>query len=399
MTPTCRGECVSSTSYSLDAFKDDLAWSLFVLDLGLWLYIFLATLWVVTLFIWSIVLWLAVVALLVLAGTVALCAACGEAASCFSGECCSDACGRDCLFDGVSGTGDCCGCFPATVDSGGGTAVDAFYWGGAYPYDPIWGYYSGVGLEPVSGDGRSCCCCCDSHDGARSVCAPIAWVLYVLPALPENAWGGLCGFLMGTHHLVDPERLYQGGSPMVEFMRMGWRRSTDLHNNDTWRDQVFEFITGQQMEHADHTADLSSEASSSRASSPSQRTLSVGGARILYVDRPFALNGDDNCVPSSYEDYLDNSCWICTQGCDEWDLWLSCRHLFCRSCSTEMLRRRMPCPLCRVASSTVLRGHPLPPKSDRESPNMQQPGRATKLLCHGQKQRLAVGGVAAGVAR
>ena len=68
---------------------------------------------------------------------------------------------------------------------------------------------------------------------------------------------------------------------------------------------------------------------------------------------------------------------------DEWDLWLTCRHMFCKNCSTEMLRlvgssrpascacsvlsnecgvgalarRRMPCPLCRRASTVVQRGH------------------------------------------
>jgi hypothetical protein len=53
---------------------------------------------------------------------------------------------------------------------------------------------------------------------------------------------------------------------------------------------------------------------------------------------------------------LRNTCWICREESDEWDLWVSCHHLFCSRCSSQMLIRRMPCPLCRVASTTVLRG-------------------------------------------
>ena len=87
------------------------------------------------------------------------------------------------------------------------------------------------------------------------------------------------------------------------------------------------------------------------------------------------------CVESSFEDYLQllackdvfsfscflqqlqsmisllrNVCWICREESEEWDMWLSCHHIFCARCSSQMLLRRMPCPLCRVASTTVLRG-------------------------------------------
>ncbi|CAE7876219.1 unnamed protein product, partial [Symbiodinium sp. KB8] len=36
---------------------DDLAWSLYILDLGIWFYLFLVAAWVVALFVWSILLW------------------------------------------------------------------------------------------------------------------------------------------------------------------------------------------------------------------------------------------------------------------------------------------------------------------------------------------------------
>merc|ERR1719335_378249 len=86
-----------------------------------------------------------------------------------------------------------------------------------------------------------------------------------------------------------------------------------------------------------------------------RRVTIISAARAVHVDRQFGP--EDNCPESSFQDYMDNKCWICCSERDEWDLWMSCRHLFCKECSTEMLHRQMPCPLCRVSSSTVLRGH------------------------------------------
>merc|ERR1719329_1151408 len=57
----------------------------------------------------------------------------------------------------------------------------------------------------------------------------------------------------------------------------------------------------------------------------------------------------------NFEDYERNCCWICQDASSEWDMWNSCRHVFCKKCSSEMMRRRMPCPLCRVRSDQFLR--------------------------------------------
>jgi hypothetical protein len=84
--------------------------------------------------------------------------------------------------------------------------------------------------------------------------------------------------------------------------------------------------------------------------------LSISRARAIYIARQFDIV-TDSCVASSFDDYKRGECWICRDNNEEWDLWVSCHHLFCRDCSTEMLHRKMPCPLCRVASSTVLRGN------------------------------------------
>merc|ERR1712228_298298 len=73
-----------------------------------------------------------------------------------------------------------------------------------------------------------------------------------------------------------------------------------------------------------------------------REVVSIEQARAVVINQPFT---HDDCVSSSFEDYKANECWICRNSNDKWDLWLSCKHLFCEACSTEMLRRHMPCPL------------------------------------------------------
>merc|ERR1712013_939071 len=72
--------------------------------------------------------------------------------------------------------------------------------------------------------------------------------------------------------------------------------------------------------------------------------IQIINARAICLRDKFDLE-EHRCVPSSFEDYEANKCWICMSGADQWDMWLACRHLFCATCSTEMLARRMPCPL------------------------------------------------------
>jgi hypothetical protein len=55
------------------------------------------------------------------------------------------------------------------------------------------------------------------------------------------------------------------------------------------------------------------------------------------------------------DDYKKDQCWICQSGSAKWDLWRSCQHIFCVTCSEEMMMRQMPCPLCRTKSNRVLR--------------------------------------------
>lgn len=229
------------------------------------------------------------------------------------------------------------------------TTMDSMYWSGTYPYDPFWGY-GGYGHVETSSGESGCCSAC-----FRCICFPIAWLFYVFPVMPENAWGGLVGRIMGTH-VQTTQGIYTGGNSFVEFMRMGWRRTHDLHDlsdyrNADWRTEVFEFLQPQQNRphdggpagHADQAPLLQGD------------TIRVGRARAFKISRSFRLE-EDRCFRSSFEDYEKNECWICASGNEEWDLWVGCKHLFCKDCSTNMLVRNMPCPLCRVASNVVQRG-------------------------------------------
>jgi len=235
-----------------------------------------------------------------------------------------------------------------------------FYWSGTYPYDPFWGY-SGYGGQSSPSECNCFGGCC------ITLCRPVAWLIWVFPAMPENLWGGIVGWMMGTRTSTSTERLYQGGSSLVDFMSMSWRRTADLHDDSSWRRQVHNYLVGEGdyagQQPARATGGYDRLAASTDLADEGWTTASglrrpvkvLGRARLVLVDRPFTMD-EDNCIESSFEDYAKNECWICTGSNPEWDMWMSCHHLFCKGCSTEMLRRSMPCPLCRIASTTVLRG-------------------------------------------
>lgn len=201
--------------------------------------------------------------------------------------------------------------------------------------------------------------------GARVVfaCVLLLGFFFVFPMMPENVWGGLAGYyIFGTHALSPASRTYLGDSAFIEFLNMRWLRGRqDLHRDDGWRSRVYNFLWVES-----DAGETSRQAFASRAHNrftqadftdrATANMLTLGRAKCYLQKEPFSLQ-IDRCVPSSFDDYQKNVCWICQDRSemDSWDLWLSCRHLFCSRCSEEMLRRRMPCPLCRVASSTVKR--------------------------------------------
>lgn len=174
--------------------------------------------------------------------------------------------------------------------------------------------------------------------------------------------------------MTPADRLYaptDGGNAFIEFLRMGWLRPRDNHAADAWRAQVFNFLQSELVaennagtqalpltrRHTSSTTQVSVLSLEDLVRQNDGQRLNIGPAHAIICHRPFSLN-EDRCVASSYDDYKENRCWICQEqpSCETWDLWLSCRHLYCAKCSTKMLQRRMPCPLCRVASSVVFRG-------------------------------------------
>jgi len=353
----CNGECVLRTEYTTDSFMDDVAWSLFVLEVGLWLYAAGAIVWLLLLTVWSVLLWSCVIIMLLFAGLAALFSAgCGDdCGSCMG--CCDD----------LSCCDPCCCCPPAGVAGEAGfLPSDMLFYSG--PHSGIFtlpGQMDTLGTRGFEGSGSTV---------QRLLCRPIAWLIYVCPSAPENAWGGLLGyFVLGTHTLTPPEGLYAGGNCVTEFLGMSWRRRSDLHWNHQWREQVYQFLLGED-ELGTRSAHTGNERSVYMREDGSRQTVLALGrtAKALFVNRTFDLEAD-RCVLSSFEDYQQNNCWICTESREEWDLWLSCKHLFCKDCSATMLKRGMPCPLCRVASSTVLRGRAI----------QAAPGSISTPLLHG----------------
>jgi len=360
--PTCHGGCLNRESYCFEMFLDDIAWSVYILDIGVWVYIFAATLYLICMLIWSIILWTIVVIMLIVAVIAGCCMLCGDASSSGGGGDCCNCCEGD--------IGHCCGgdcdCCPIGGDTGlmgpGLGATDQFYLGGAVPYDPIFGYYYWGGY---GGGGGDCCCsceCCDRRVCNTVCCKPLALLLYIFPTMPENAWGGLMGWLcFGTHNLTPTNRLYQGGNQLVDTFGMRWMRTADLHASESWRTQVHNFIANEPVDPPPASEVI--RVSSSRLRETEyvmhergrKKVVKVGRARAIVIQRAFEQE-EDRCVEASWQDYENKECWICRGTDPEWDMWLTCRHLFCKKCSTEMLTRNMPCPLCRVASTTVLRG-------------------------------------------
>jgi len=199
------------------------------------------------LFIWSVVRWAQVIVLLICGALVLMCQACGEGGGGDPGSCCG--------CDGGAGAGDFSGAATGGV-SGAGAGVGAcgadtamFYYAGPFPYAPWWGGYyawdAGYGYGSGSGytRGRAGGSCRDDSCNCVVCCKPLGWLCFVFPVLPENAWGGLAGKLMGTHAYTWRGWTYRGNSKLIDFLGKRWRRpTTDLHENTEWRARVRNFL-------------------------------------------------------------------------------------------------------------------------------------------------------------
>lgn len=149
--------------------------------------------------------------------------------------------------------------------------------------------------------------------------------------------------VLGTHPLRNR---YDASSRLVRSLaRPCWSIS---NRGDRWRRVVYEWL---------HERDAF-EAVAQTGMAVTEARAEVGSARVLYGN--VAVKREKGFFSArdgifNFEDYEKNECWICQNPAEHWDIWLACRHTFCERCSSEMLRRQMPCPLCRVRSGHVLR--------------------------------------------
>lgn len=326
----CDGRC-RPENFSRGMFFNDFAWSVFVIDLGIWFYAFLIILYLMAALVWCILVWLlAIFALLCLLLMVLAGGAGGDAGcECGGGPSCGDCVSMDLACPQCA---DCCLAPVGTPNS-----LDIFYTGGPMPV----------------GDN---CCSCSFSCNRRGVCWPLAWLFLYFPRHPANFWGGLFGLCLGTHQLCPR---YQGGSRVVDFFSL--RPAGDLHGLEDWRRQVHDLLTPPNPDGPPMQQQMQGQpAPAAAAAWPSSRALgglgTAHGVNVIEVADHFK-HDRDNLRESSWLDYENRSCWIC-RNVEEptWDLWLQCGHLFCSRCSEEMLQRRMPCPLCRQVSFCVKRG-------------------------------------------
>lgn len=333
----CNGSC---TRHPVSDWVYTFAWSLYVIDFMIVFYCFLVCLFVLFLVVWAVALWLLVIAIIVIASVCACLAvasslACGDGAQ---GDCC---CSHDSAPQGCCDSGDCCGGQNSwNTDLVLHTNTTDFYIGGG------------------AGEDRCRCASC-SLVQAYVICRPLAWVIYQFPTAPSNMWGGVIGWCMGT----NDGGLYAGGNRIVDLL--SFRAANDARDNTRWRDSVSQYIysfsDAPTSEYVGMEADL--RATPLLSSAPVESGHFLYGKRLLH-SVSFSQEAD-NIVASSYEDYIANTCWICS-GCNtnrgdvsaeqQWHLWLSCGHMFCNQCSTEMSRRRMPCPLCRRHTNRIKEG-------------------------------------------
>lgn len=355
-------------SYRLEVFFHDCAWSVFVLKFGIWLYAFSTVTYLCLLGLWLFVAVFAAVAIMVailmFAAAMACMAASGEAGAGGLGECC-------CGGDGCTGCGfsECGACECADCAAGGefcaccgGSAATAEAGPMAlYSYEPFWFYYwptyyhSGHAGEPW-------CCGCPGGSLAQRFWTCFGWVpcfrllISVAPRLPENMLGGILGFVLGTH----PLRNVAHPQHHSWARRLLSRPCYSLTNrSDRWRRHVYEWL--HERDAFDAVASTGNTVAEVEVDANSAR-MKIGD--VVIEQEAGHFTEDDELF--NMADYTGNECWICQASGDQWDLWVSCRHAFCQKCSVEMLRRRMPCPFCRVRSAIVLRRKAVPQAREEE---------------------------------
>jgi len=331
----CNGQCESHTNGPYTMFYYNFAWSLYVLDLGLWSYAFVAIMWINFMLCWAIVLWLIVIITLLVAAIAAcvgaVCSCGGDQSDCQCCECSSAV--------NNSSNDSCCCC------NIGDHSTDYLVFTNVNTNDV---FYS-RGPAPDWGSNLRDCRICH-------ICRPIAWLVKYFPMHPPNMWGGLWGYFVLRTHPAQTRCPYEGGNHITDLF--SFRSSNDLHSHSDWRQAVYNYLYSFAPD-----APPQLPAASRRFSTQSVSTQRQLGANIISQTSPFNRQRD-NVFASSFDDYTTDKCWICmgssegseAETSEQWHLWVGCGHMFCSTCSVELLRRRMPCPLCRRASPIIKTG-------------------------------------------
>ena len=337
----CDGSCIHHKKWKL---RNDLALSLYWIKVGLWWYGFLTLIGLTLIFIWCAILWiLAVIACIAIVFAV-ICGKCNNSDTNNNNDCCDDNCCGD----------NCCIC---CTDNYGylryHNDVTIIYVGGPSPAD-------------------SCANCCDCNGcchGCCNCCKPIGWMIDSYPTFPRNLHGGILGYVLGIHCSLP--RPYKLRYPyLIDFLSLNWMYTTDLRDNEQWRNTVKHHVNNN--ENSSHIPrnpiSLDIERSCQQdiehcvlPSPPKNMDQSLLVAR-RYIQGSTTVEQINSHIPSEIkvwnkEHYSKNECWICNEGSSTWHLWKPCNHVFCESCSKDMLNRNMPCPLCRQMPDVVRSYH------------------------------------------
>jgi hypothetical protein len=310
---SCDGSCVHDRKWKL---SNDLALSLYWLTVGAWWYGFLTLIGATLFFIWCVIIWI----LAIIACIAAICTSCKDNNNSNNDNCC------DCCNDS-----DCSVC---CTDN--------------YGYVR---YHNNVNIIYIGGPSPNNCCDCDC---CSKIFSPLGWMIKSYPTFPQNLHGGVVGYLMGTHCTQSKDRALRC-TTIANFMSLRWMHSTDLRNNDRWRNTVRQHVRNDRQNPISQHIHRPSNKLLPHPPVNMDQSLLVASRSIRGSTVVETINND---IPSEVkiwnrDHYCKNECWICNESSSTWHLWKHCNHAYCDSCSNEMLDRKMPCPLCRQIPDIV----------------------------------------------
>ena len=351
----CNGECVYKVRWCV---RDDLALSLYWLKSTIWWYSFSTCIILVLGYIWSLILWIAVILILLVVGVMMMCAACSEGGGGGNADCGN--CGGCCCGDG------CCTNTHSSSIGGNNYTTNIIYIGGPYPgnsccfdccYSP---YYSNTRsttrstnnttaptnnlinrADTGNNDNNSSCCCCFK---------PLYYLAKLYPVFPENLYGGVLGYFMGTH---ITNSTYRGNNKFIDFLSLSRFRRNDLRHNHEWQGLVSKHLQSSEYspppppQNNNMIAKENNTIVNINEQIPSE-TYNITKIEGVYINNyTYNIIKTDDIVNNEHID--ENECWICNDTPTKWHVWKPCNHVFCGNCSEQMLERHMTCPLCRNA--------------------------------------------------